>query len=112
MVSTGIQILTETLTMAADIAKNRFIGFDGNYPTGGTAAFGITHFDTATGEQAAVSTLGVYPVEAGGVFAVGDGVEVGTDGKAVVQSVGIAVGRARQEATAAGQIADVYILPN
>lgn len=112
MLSSGIQILTETTTAAAAVAKNRFIGFDGNYPAGGNPALGITHFDAAISEPVAISTLGVYPVESGGVFAVGDALEVGVDGRVIEQSVGTLVARARQESTAANQVVDVYIIPS
>lgn len=112
MALSGIQILNETITAAGTIGKNRFIGFDGNYPTAAGSAFGIVHFDALSSDPVAVTTLGVYPVYAAGAIAVGAEVEMASDGKVLTKTAGVTVGRARQESTGDGDLIEVFIIPS
>lgn len=73
----------------------------------GTAAgkaFGVAGYDAASGAVLPVLREGVVPVTAGGAITAGDQIEVGTDGKAVKASTGVAVGLAIETATSGNDV--------
>lgn len=101
-------LLIDTVTAAEDLPKNRFVGFDGSLAKANTRALGVTLYDFKTGESANAGVLGIYLATAGGAFAAGDLIGVGADGKAV-KSTGVAIGVAREAATADGDIVPVIL---
>ena len=75
--------LTESILAAADVVKNRFAGFDGNYCGADKKALGVFETDTKTGQMAPVIAMGIALIIAAGTFAVGDDIVSDGDGKAV-----------------------------
>lgn len=88
------------------LAKKRFVTFAGAKfaaGTAGTATLGVANADYDAGEQAGVDAQGSILVEAGGAITAGAEVEADADGRAVAKTTGVAAGRARDSATAAGE---------
>lgn len=75
--------LTESIVAAADVVKNRFAGFDGNYCGADKKALGVFEVDTKTGQMAPVIVYGIALIEAAGTFAAGDKLVSDANGKAV-----------------------------
>lgn len=73
---------TVKLTSAGTIAPSRFVGVDGNYAAAGARAYGVTEYDSTTGDSMPVHTYGVVIVEASGIIAAGADVAAGSNGKA------------------------------
>ncbi|ANJ66055.1 DUF2190 domain-containing protein [Halothiobacillus diazotrophicus] len=97
-------ILTTSITAAADLTINRFIGFDGNPCAAGAKAIGVAELDAAAGEQATANSLGVILVEAGAAITVGDPVEADANACAIPLSAGANNGHALDAAAAAGDV--------
>lgn len=95
-VSTTVEITTAVEPML-------LCGFGGTYPAAAAAALGVFADSGETGDSVAVDR-GIIPVEAGGAISVGAEIQAGTNGKVVVKSAGITVGRAVDAATADGDI--------
>lgn len=107
-----ISILTLAVIASAAIAAERFIGADGNYPTAGGAAFGVTNTSGANGDRVPVDVMGTSIATAGDVIDEDDLLQVGTDGKLVPQTTGVAVAKAMQAAGADGDRIEVLLLPS
>ena len=108
----GVPILTETVSSGTEVVKGRFVGTDGAYALAAGNAIGISNADAiSVGSPISVVTLGLYYVVAGAAFAAGVKIEVGTDGKAVELSGGVAVARAR-EAGVSDKETLVFLIPN
>lgn len=103
-------ILNVGVPAAADLDAARFVGFDGNYPSPGGVALGVTRSSVTTGERVPVDVVGFVPVIAGGPLSPGDPVEAGPDGKAVIQTSGQLCGRVMPEFSAAGDGDSIQIL--
>jgi hypothetical protein len=114
MARQNIALLTLTVAATAALTANRFIGHDGDFASAAGSALGVSRSDAAIGEDLPVDVLGTAVVEAGALIAAGAAVEVGTDGKAVTESAGIAVGRLAPGAAAgaAGEFVEVILIPN
>lgn len=97
-------ILTTSITAAADLTINRFIGFDGNPCAAGAKAIGVAELEAAAGEQATANSLGVILVEAGGAIAPGDEVESDATARAVTLTSGKSNGFALDIALIAGDV--------
>ena len=97
-------LLAITVLAAVALARFRFVSFSGAVPAAGAPVLGVpvTGFDA--GEQASVATHGDILVEAGAAIAVGAEVETDATGRAVTLTTGVSAGRARDAATAAGDI--------
>lgn len=107
-----ISLLTLAVTAAAALLAERFVGADGNYATAAGNTFGVTNTDGAIGDRVPTDVIGTAIVTAGGAFDAGDYVQVGANGKAVVQAAGIAVAQALQAAAADGDRVEVLLLQN
>lgn len=107
--STQHILLTMTVLATADIAKHRYVGFDGKAAVAGKKALGITEIEAVKDEAASINTHGALLVQAGGVIAAGDEVEVGTDGKAIKKAAGIGCGFAIDPAAADGDLIRVRV---
>lgn len=80
-------ILTDSITAAAALAANLFIGFDGNVCGANGRALGVSRAATASGQQAPVGVLGIFLVKSGGVIsAAGTPVKSDSAGKAVAMA--------------------------
>ncbi|WP_221800446.1 capsid cement protein [Oceanobacter mangrovi] len=104
MALTHHPILVISMTAAADLTRNRFIGADGDVCAAGALAAGIGEYDVAAGEQASVNAQGLIIVEAGAAVAVGAQVESDANGLAITLDTGIANGLALDAAAASGDL--------
>lgn len=76
-------ILIDSVKVAEDIVKQRFIGFDGKYCMAGAKAYGVSDVGTDAGQYAPVAISGILLVEAGGPIAAGTAITSDNEGKAV-----------------------------
>lgn len=97
-------LLTTTILALVVLARYRFVSFLGGVPAAGAAVLGVATTGFDAGEQAGVNTHGEILVEAGAAIAVGAEVESDATGRAVTKTTGVAFGRVRDAAAAAGDI--------
>lgn len=97
-------LMATTILAAGALTKQRFVNFAGTRAVAADAQLGVANADYDLGEQAGVATHGEILVEAGGAVAVGAQVQSDADGRAITLDAGVAFGRARDQATAAGQL--------
>lgn len=83
MEKTYFDVFTDTVRTAANVVKNRFIGFDGNYCAADAKAYGVSKMDVDSGQNAPVIVIGVAIVEAAGIINAGDSVVSDATGKAL-----------------------------
>lgn len=81
-------ILITSVTAAADIPKNLFVGFNGNLPSAGAVCLGVSYAESDAGEQMPVAVSGIVIVIAAATIAVGDPIETDVAGKAVPKTTG------------------------
>ncbi len=96
---------------AVAVAANRFIAYEGKYPSAGGAAHdsqGVSENAALPGEDITVVTSYSYPVEAAGNIAFGDPVTSDASGRAIVATTAEHCGVALGAATA-GQLVEVQI---
>lgn len=79
-------ILIDSIVAGANLEKQRFVGFDGNYCQAGAKAFGVCDVETEAGQLAPVGVLGIFLVEAAGTITAGSAVTSDANGKAVAVS--------------------------
>ena len=103
-------MLTEKILMATTVlatsalARFRFANFAGATANATDAALGVPNANYDIVEQAGVATHGEILVEAGAAVAVGAQVQSDATGRAITLAAGVAAGRARDAAAAAGDI--------
>ena len=103
-------MLTEKILMATTVlatsalARFRFANFAGATANATDAALGVPNANYDIGELAGVATHGEILVEAGAAVAVGAQVQSDATGRAITLAAGVAAGRARDAAAAAGDI--------
>ena len=103
-------MLTEKILMATTVlatsalARFRFANFAGATANATDAALGVPNANYDIGEQAGVATHGEILVEAGAAVAVGAQVQSDATGRAITLAAGVAAGRARDAAAAAGDL--------
>jgi len=101
---------TTSILAAANVVKNRFIGFDGNYPAADAKSFGVINDDTDSGYQAPVVIDGIVLVEASAAITLGAKVTTTNVGKAKAVSASEAVnGYALDAASADGDLIRVQL---
>lgn len=105
-------LLVLSLLAAADLAACRFVSPTNGVPSAGGNTLGVANSDAATGDYCPVTAVGTAIVEASAAISKGDLVETLDDGRAQTKDTGVAVGRALQEATAAGQKIEVLLIQN
>lgn len=105
-------ILTLSLAATAAITAERFITAAGAHPSSGGNATGVSVTSAAIGEVFAADATGTSIVTAGAPITKGAYVQVGTAGKAITQTTGIAVGQALQAAAADGDRIEILLIPN
>lgn len=106
-----ISLLTLHVIAAAVLLAERVVGRDGNYATAAGTAFGVTNTSGAIGDRVPTDVLGTTIATGGGIFANGDYLQVGTSGKLVKQTTGIAVAQALQASTADGDRVEILWIP-
>lgn len=97
-------LLTTSILALVALTRFRFVSFLGGIPAAGAAVLGVSVTNFDAGEQAGVNTHGDILVEAGAAIAVGVEVESDATGRAITKTTGVAFGRARDVAAAAGDI--------
>ncbi|WCM88524.1 DUF2190 family protein [Acidovorax sp. NCPPB 3576] len=103
-------MLTEKILMATSVLATgalqrfRFANFAGATAAATDPALGVPNTNYDIGEQAGVSTHGEILVEAGAAIALGAQVQPDAQGRAITLASGAAFGRARDAATAAGDL--------
>lgn len=108
----SISILSLSTTANGAVSEKTFVGHGGATATAAGNTLGVAKFDAADTEGLTVDVLGTAIVTAGGAFSAGAELEVGSNGKAVVQSAGVTVARALQAATADGESVEVLLMQN
>ena len=102
-----------SLPAGVDVPRRRFVGVnatgEGVIATAAESAIGVSMNQAADGEVLEIAD-GIVMVDAGGAITPGDGIEVGTDGKAVTNSSGIGIGIALTGAAGAGNVVAVKML--
>lgn len=105
-------ILTLPIIASGSVAVHRFVTPTGAQAGDGVNTIGVSSVAASSGESFAVDHLGTTIVEAGGAFSAGDLVQTDTNGKAVVKSGGVSVGRALQDSSGAGDYVEITLIPN
>ena len=96
-------LLTVTIAAAAALVAKRFVSFGGAQAVAADVALGVANANYDAGEQAGVDTHGEILVESGGAITAGAQVQPDAQGRAITLGAGVAFGRARDAATAAGE---------
>jgi uncharacterized protein YbjQ (UPF0145 family) len=100
-----------SLKPTAAIAASRFVQLTGIQSAAGQ--YGVSHYaGVANGDYIPFTELGREIVETGGAFAVGALLESDAQGRAILRTAGVIVGRAVTASTAVGQFAEIYLIPN
>lgn len=107
-----ISLLTLAVIAAAALEAERVVGRDGQYATAGGNVFGVTNTSGLVGDRVPVDVVGTSIATAGGAFADGAYLQVGSAGKLIARTTGIAVAQAMQLATADGDRVEVLLIPN
>lgn len=97
-------ILTLSVLAVAPLTKLRFVNFAGTPAVAADATLGVANANYDAGEQAGVNASGELLVEAGAAIAAGAVVQSDASGRAITLAAGVASGRARDAAAAAGDI--------
>ena len=95
-------LLTATVAAIAVLTAKRFVTFGGAQAVATDVALGVANGNYDIGEQAGVDTHGEILVEAGAAVAIGAQVQPDALGRAITLAAGVAWGRSRDVATAAG----------
>lgn len=102
-----------TIVAAVALAANRFVAYNGGYPTnagGATDCQGVTEYAAAAGEAVSAITGYSAPVEAAMAIPFGATVQTDAQGRAIVGGPTDHFGRALSSASAAGQLVEVQIV--
>lgn len=97
-------LMATTVLATGALSRFRFANFAGATAIAADAPLGVPNADYSAGEQAGISTHGEILVEAGAAVAVGVQVQSDASGRAITLAAGVAFGRARDAAAAAGDI--------
>lgn len=112
MSAQNIAILTLSVKATAAVAARRFVTPSGAQSVAAANALGVSQCSGVAGEMIPVDVLGTAVVEAGAAFAAGVALETDASGRAVAKAAGPAVARATQAATQAGDLIEVFLIPN
>lgn len=105
-------ILTLPIIASGAVAVHRFVTPVGAQAGDGVNTIGASAVAAASGEAFAVDHLGTTVIEAGAAFSKGDAIQSNADGKAILKAAGVAVARALQDSTGAGDYVEVTLIPN
>jgi len=76
-------LLITSITAAANLTKNLFIGFDGNLCSANAKALGVSNADTNSGNQVPIMVHGIALVKSGAAITAGNAVVADASSKAV-----------------------------
>lgn len=103
-------VLTTTAIATAEIAKFRFVGFDGGVAAAGVKALGISNIPAIAGDIFPVDVQGILLVEAGDAISAGSAVAGDAEGRAVAAAEeAVLNGYALDDAGAAGEVIRVLV---
>ena len=97
-------LLMETIKAAANLEKQRFVGFDGNYCTANAKALGVCDVEIEAGQYAPAALFGILLVKTAGAITAGAKVASDATGYAVTFATGESNCYALDTATGAGEI--------
>lgn len=97
-------LLMESVKAAANLEKQRFIGFNGNYCAANAKALGISDVEIELGQYAPVALFGILLVKTGGAITAGSKVASDATGYAVAFTTGESNGFALDASSGAGEI--------
>lgn len=97
-------LMATTVLAVAALSRYRFANYAGGVANATDVPLGVPNTNYDSGEQAGVATHGEILVEAGAAIALGAQVQPDATGRAITLAAGVAFGRARDAATAAGDI--------
>ena len=103
-------ILITSIQAAANLAKNLFIGFDGDICANGAKALGVCNTESDELEQAPITSKGIALVTTGDTVAAGDKVQSNAEGKAVTFASGEANGFAMDTSSGADELIRVLLV--
>jgi hypothetical protein len=103
-------ILITSIVAKVNLAKNLFIGFDGDICGNAAKALGVCNAETDLGEQAPVTAKGIALVLSGNSITQGDKIQSDASGKAITFSSGEANGFALDAATGADEAIRVMLV--
>jgi hypothetical protein len=106
MAATSIPLLSITQRAADELSAGRFV------TPAGAHTLGVARTDALSGDDVTIDVLGIVPAEAGAAVDAGDPVQTDGSGRAVPQTAGPIVGRARGTAVAAGDMIEILLIPN
>ena len=106
-------VLTLSVQAAALMSAHRFTSPAGGLPTFKGNTYGVLrHSADVVGQVIPVDVYGVVDVESAGVVAAGSLIETTADGRAAAWTDGQKVARAFTGAALAGQLIQVFLIPN
>ncbi len=111
MSSQSLVLLGLTRTASGAVTAMRFVGHDNAVATAAGNTLGVARAKASDGEDMPVDVIGTSVVLADGAISEGDALEVGANGSATVQSAGITVARALEDA-ADGEPLEALLIPN
>lgn len=76
-------LLIDSIKAAADLKKQRFIGFDGDYCKEGSKAFGIVDVETEKDQYVPAAISGILLIECGGSISAFDEITSDSQGRAI-----------------------------
>lgn len=100
-----------TMALSGTVPAHRFVGTDKALAGAAANTLGVSQ-NEGTDEDTAVDTLGVVPVETGAAVTEGGLVEADASGRAINKTAGVAVARALEGSTAAGEFVLCQLIPN
>ena len=108
----NIPLLALTLTLTGTVAVNRFVTQAVAQAGAGANTLGEARSAGVSGDKITVDMLGTAICEAGAAVTVGSSLGVDANGRAIIWSSGAKVGVALDAASAAGQMIEVFLIPN
>ncbi|MDQ2821941.1 MAG: DUF2190 family protein [Pseudomonadota bacterium] len=112
MAAAAFTVMTHSVVAVAATPAFRALTGLGTAPAAGARVLGFTAFQAAAADRVTVAVLGSAIAEAGAAVAVDALLEVDVQGRVITKTSGIAVGRALQAASGAGQMVEVFLFPN
>ncbi|OGI31344.1 MAG: hypothetical protein A2287_02800 [Candidatus Melainabacteria bacterium RIFOXYA12_FULL_32_12] len=97
-------LLMESIQVAVNIDKQRFIGFDGNYCADKAKALGVSDVEMEQGQFVPVAVNGILLVKTAGAIVKGGKVSSDANGYAVTATNGEVNGYAMDVSAGAGEI--------
>lgn len=113
MANQSTPVLIKSLTLTGTVTANTFVQIDGTAAGAGENALGVAQTGGSSGAIVPVVVLGTACVLSGAAVTKGDTLKIDSAGKAITwASSGAKVALALEAATDAGQLIEVFLIPN